>query len=170
MKLKTLLLTMCGAVSLITFNACSDSSSNNAEKQEKQPKPAAFKSIQPVSLSEATTAIHAYGEWWRSLHLPDSTTSNVTRAFLIPGSDLIGVLEPTTGAADVMNQCNYKQARAYIGLDANNIIHLYLTPVNEEGVDVILTNPANGEQQVFDLTTPCPRTCDEQSLLYSAFN
>lgn len=170
MKLNTHLLTVYSALSLLTFAACSDQSSNKAEKQESQVKPATFKSVQAVSLSEATKAIKAYGDWWRSLQLPDSTRSELTRAFLIPGSDLIGVLEPVAGATDVMNQCNYKQARAYIGLDENNIIHLYLTPVNEEGMDVILTNPANGEQQVFDLTTPCPRTCDESSLLYTAFN
>jgi hypothetical protein len=169
MKIKSLLLTACGVLPLLTFMACSNSPSNTAETKEKQ-KPATFKAIQSVPLSEATTAIHAYGDWWRSLNLPDSTLTNVTRAFLIPGDDLIGVLEPTSGAADVIARCNYKQARAYLGLDANNVIHLYLTPVNDQGVDVILTNPANGAQEVFDLTTPCPRTCDEASQLYTAFN
>jgi hypothetical protein len=169
MKLKTLFQTAGIVLPILAFTACSNNSQNNTEKQE-QKKPNTFKSIQSVPLSEATTAIHAYGEWWRSLNLPDTTISNATRAFLIPGGDLIGVLEPTAGVVAVIDQCNYKQARAYIGLDANNIIHLYLTPVNEQGADVILTNPESGEQEVFDLTTPCPRTCDEASLLYTAFN
>lgn len=170
MKLKTLLLTGCGALSLLSFISCSNNAPSNADTKETQRKPVTFTSIQSVPLSEATTAIHAYGDWWRSLNLPDSTLSDVTRAFLIPGDDLIGVLEPTTGATDVIAKCNYKQARAYLGLDANNVIHLYLTPVNDQGVDVILTNPASGAQEVFDLTTPCPRTCDEASQLYTAFN
>ncbi|MES2559648.1 MAG: hypothetical protein V4590_07915 [Bacteroidota bacterium] len=170
MKLKTLLVTVCSALPMLTFIACSNTDSNNAQKKEQPNKPVAFKSVQAVPLSEATTAIHAYGDWLRSLNMADTTLIKVTRAFLIPGSDLVGVLQPTTGSMDVINQCNYKQARAYLGIDANNMIHLYLTPVNDDGVDVILTNPESGDQQVFDLTTPCPRTCDEASILYTAFN
>lgn len=170
MKLKTLLLTVSSVLPLLTFTACSNDASNKHEKQEQNSKPVTFKSVQAVPLSEATTAIHAYGDWWRSLNLPDSTLENVTRAFLIPGNDLIGVLDPSTGASGLIDQCKYGQARAYLGLDANNIIHLYLTPVNEQGDDVILKNATNDQQEVFDLTTPCPRTCDETSILYTAFN
>jgi hypothetical protein len=169
MNIKSLILIAGCACTMLAFVACSNNSSSQAETKETKAK-ATFTNVQPVPLSEATSAIHAYGEWWRAKGLPDSSIENITRAFLIPGNDLVGVLDPANGSSNIIAECKYKQARAYLGLDVNNAIHLYLTPVDEQGRDVILTNPATGDQEVFDLTTPCPRTCDATSQLYTAFN
>lgn len=170
MKLKTHISIVVSTVLLLTVIACSDNSSSKAEKKELKSKPTAFTNIKSVPLSEATSAINNYGNWCRSLHLTEEEMANVTRAFLIPGNDLIGVLQPNTAVTNLLDDCNFNQARAYIGLDTNNTLHLYLTPVNEEGHDVILNSPTTGEQHVFDLTSPCPNTCDAASELYNAFN
>lgn len=170
MKLKTHTSIVVSTLLLLTVIACSEAPSSKAEKKEIKTIPTAFTNIKSVPLSEATLAILNYGNWCRSLNLTPDELNNVTRAFLIPGNDLIGVLQPNTPVENLLSDCNYNQARAYIGLDSNNVLHLYLTPVNEEGQDVILSNPTNGEQHVFDLTSPCPNTCDAASELYNAFN
>ncbi len=67
--------------------------------------------------------------------------------------------------------------RGYLGIqyridEYNDTIerttHLYLTPVNAAGQDSILWD-SNGKQFLYDLTTPCPKTCDTSSVLYKAF-
>jgi|GEM_PF-2879357 hypothetical protein len=121
-----------------------------------------------VTLQTALASIYNYGNFWRSQPNSGSYINKVTRAFLIPGTDLVNVLKPNPGA-NLLGQCEYNQARAYLGIDSTNTIHLYLTPVDANGNDVILTND-QGQQIVYDLTSPCPVTCEPTSVLYKAFD
>jgi hypothetical protein len=87
------------------------------------------------------------------------------RAFTIRAKDLLEVLGLPESDTSV---CQYKHARAYLGIDANNNFKLYFNPVvganlanNIGGDDLSLTN-ANGQlpaEYVLDLNTPCPKVC-----------
>ncbi len=155
-------------VGMLFITSCSNTSES---KVSSEPKPTLQQTTEltGVPLQKALDAIARYGNWWRAEAEGDSSVhiNQVTRAFLIPGNDLINVLKPATDSS-LIDFCEYKQARAYLGLDKNNVIHLYLTPVSSNGEDVILTNDSG--QIVFDLTLPCPTNCDVTSELYQAFD
>lgn len=67
--------------------------------------------------------------------------------------------------------------RAYLGIqdsvlhsgDTIKTTHLYLTPIKSDTQDSMLID-SKGQQFLYDLTTPCPKTCDTSSALYKAFN
>jgi len=156
---------------VLILSSCSNGSSNKKEtdlKAAETPKSI----IREVAFDSATADIKRYGDFWRSQQGSPGYINQVTRAFKIPASDLIGVLQPSGSINTILSECTYKYARAYLGLDVNNTMHLYFTPVeddgSEAGKDVILTN--GSEKIVFDLTSPCPNTCDVSSPLYQAFD
>jgi hypothetical protein len=165
-KMKQLLVYSVSAGILI-LSACSNNTKQADQSEIKTITPMS-ESTTEVLLEDALSAITNYGNWWRAQPNSGGYINDVTRAFLIPGNDLVNVLKPNAGV-NVLSQCKYDQARAYLGIDSSNVIHLYLTPVDAGGNDVILTNE-QGQQIVYDLTTPCPITCDGKSVLYKAFD
>lgn len=60
------------------------------------------------------------------------------------------------------NSDYHPYVRGYIGIESDGL-HLYFTPVDANNHDVILGH-------MYDLTTPCPATCDESSPYYHAYN
>lgn len=127
-----------------------------------------------VSLDAAESSIFALGEVWR--HTLDSlgiSQDSVlpTQSFTISANDLIGVLGPNN-QQKMKELCSYNAVRAYLGWiqapDGSSNLHLYITPIDQNGQDVILST-TDGEKFVYDLTTPCPNTCDITSPLYTAF-
>lgn len=166
MKNSKRVLTCSMVIGMLVFVGCSKNPEQNKASEVK----VAAKQTSGVSgvpVQEAINAIRNYGNWWRAQPNSGRYIDGVTRSFLIPGNDLINVLKPSTDSS-IIDYCQYKQARAYLGLDSSNTIHLYLTPVNDDGQDVILTN-SEGREIVFDLTQPCPASCDLNSELYMAF-
>ncbi|MCU0440830.1 MAG: hypothetical protein MUE96_00380 [Bacteroidia bacterium] len=153
-------------LSMLVFVGCSKNPEQNKASEVKVASKQTL-GVSGVPVQEAINAIRNYGNWWRAQPNSGGYINRVTRSFLIPGGDLINVLQPSTDST-IIDYCQYKQARAYLGLDSNNTIHLYLTPVNDEGQDVIIIN-SEGREIVFDLTQPCPQVCDESSQLYQAF-
>jgi hypothetical protein len=168
MKKPLLLLAFSTVVGMLLLTNCSNSNDSKTNIEAKKML-SETSELTGVPLKTALEAIARYGEWWRAQAEGDTSVhiDQVTRAFLIPGKDLISVLNPTTDST-IIDYCEYKHARAYLGLDTNNIIHLYLTPVGEDNNDVFLSSP-NGKI-VFDLTVPCPTNCDVTSELYKAFD
>lgn len=161
------LLVYSATVSILILSACSNNT-KQADQSEANAISPMSGSTTEVLLQDALSAISNYGNFWRSQPNSGSYINKVTRAFLIPGTDLVNVLKPNPGA-NLLGQCEYNQARAYLGIDSTNTIHLYLTPVDANGNDVILTND-QGQQIVYDLTSPCPVTCEPTSVLYKAFD
>jgi hypothetical protein len=156
---------------VLILSSCSNGSSNKKETEVKAadtPKSV----IREVAFDSAKADIKRYGDFWRSQQGSQGYINEVTRAFKIPAADLIAVLKPSGSINTILSECTYHHARAYLGLDVNNTIHLYFTPVEDNGTeagkDVILTN--GNEKIVFDLTSPCPNTCDASSPLYQAFD
>lgn len=128
-----------------------------------------------VPLDQAESSIFALGQVWR--HTLDSlgiSQDSVlpTQSFTISANDLIGVLGPNN-QQKMHELCSYNAVRAYLGWmqapNGSSNLHLFITPVDQNGQDVILST-ADGEKFVYDLTTPCPNTCDVNSPLYNAFN
>jgi len=115
-----------------------------------------------------------YGEWG-----PDSATCNLTlipqsaisTSFLIPLEDI----EEALVISDMKYDTNRHGIRVYMGLKwdgattCENLIsaidtmetHTYVVPTDIGGRDIF--HLVNGDSFVFDLTAPCPKTCDESS-------
>lgn len=169
MKQVTNILAYAAVAGILIFTSCNKGSSNKKETEAK-PITQQLSNANEVLLDTATAAIRRYGNFWRAQPNSPYYIDSVTRAFKIDGTDLIGVLKPLNGDVNrILNECTYSSARAYLGMDADNKVHLYFTPVDSDGNDVILTNN-DGKHIVFDLTSPCPNTCDASSPLYQAFD
>lgn len=122
-----------------------------------------------VPLSTAETCIHNYKD---ALHTQFNTPkSNIIKGFTIHAEELLEAL----GIEGVKPK--HPKVRVYLGKNQGDRafdMRLFLTPVNAEGKDIILTGPImNGltdvvEPYVFDLNAPCPNTCDTSSPLYNA--
>lgn len=130
-----------------------------------------------VHVDSATAAIGRYADYLiTTFHLDNDSLKNAylsttPRAFLIHKSDLVGVL----GGCEPDKNSPFPAARAYLGMNASNEMHLYITPtVLRTGAitiyDDTLLSTTSGVQYVYDLILPCPNTCDKNgSVLDKAF-
>jgi hypothetical protein len=130
-----------------------------------------------VHVDSATAAIGRYADYLiTTFHLDNDSLKNAylsttPRAFLIHKSDLVGVL----GGCEPDKNSPFPAARAYLGMNASNEMHLYITPtVLKTGAitiyDDTLLSTTSGVQYVYDLILPCPNTCDKNgSILDKAF-
>lgn len=158
--------------SLITVFILSAFSCNPHTDKIAKPEPAP--GILPVSaipLDTATHYIRMYGELCRKQNIP---ASEAIRAFTIPRDDLFDLLGMDTLPCGPRISFSFDRARAYVGYtNSDGQFHLVFTPVIDNGTlsgrDTILTD-SEGTGIVFDLTTPCPNTCDFSSKLYRAFD
>ena len=139
-----------------------------------------FGTMDTVSLETATTAITQYSILWDSIIVKMNEEESgvgdvndqkkVTRSFLIHKNDLLESLGVTNPEAI---ETKYEYARAYLGV-VKDEPHIYFVPVNPPTKkndtiyrDVIPSFESN--KFVYDLTRPCPNTCDPYSPLYQAF-
>lgn len=120
--------------------------------------------VSKLELDVAQKYIKNYGNYCRRTGQADAL-----RSFRIGYLDLVNVL----GLPDsVAATAKFHDIRAYIAIEGeqqSSNFHLLLTPVNSMGKDSILAD-VTGNRFVYDLITPCPKTCDETSLLYRAFD
>lgn len=161
-------------------------SCNSGNKRETTPGPGnttdAKKTIQPsppldslrtdtLMVDDAMIGIANYGAYCNT-YLNFMTTPP-TRSFLIGSNDLASLLGVTSYNSN-------RLVRIYIGINTNSAradtsFHLYLVPISQvnstpaTGYYADSIPQVNGKQYVYDLTTPCPKTCDEFSKLYEAF-
>lgn len=91
------------------------------------------------------------------------------RNYMEKHNDLIDIKAFNISKDDLMallNEGGVKSVRAYLGINENNQVDLLLVGVNKEigegGKDMI--DYENGDY-IYDLTTPCPAMCDENSPL-----
>jgi hypothetical protein len=127
-----------------------------------------------VQLNTALTNIGNYARYCntRPFHTP-------INSYAIPTIDLLELLSVSGSSADA----GIYGIRAYLGIadsivtstgsiktvpDTIKTTHLYLTPMRLDLTDSILMDAQNN-QFLYDLTTPCPKTCDVSSPLYQAF-
>jgi hypothetical protein len=105
-------------------------------------------------------------EYWRQFYefFTKVDNSQIFRGFHIPAADLRTLLTEVDEDIDAV--------RAYFALenpfdsdkpDAANNIHIYLVPV-KDNVDIV--EDRDGNSNVCDFTTPCPKICDTSSVLY----
>lgn len=119
-----------------------------------------------VTLCNAISHINKYKTWW------EDTLGQKTfpLAYTVDINDLIDALHPIEKSKSYMReQFQHHKIRAYMGIKEDNA-HLYIVAVDKDGNDVIPQHKVNGKevQYVYDLTAPCPRSCDEKSPLYLA--
>ena len=117
----------------------------------------------PLNVAEAGT------DNWRQFYKFSTRTADSTqifRGFHIPVADLRTLLEE---AGDI------DAVRAYFALEnpynplvpgpaQANDIHIYLVPVKD---NVDICEDPEGNSNVCDFTTPCPKICDTSSPLFS---
>lgn len=126
-----------------------------------------------VSLKTARSHIEEYVLWWNCV--PDHVTINDslirlktpklgTLAYTIHQDDIIESLIKKEYVEEVKTFFKYQKMRAYMGIDETSA-HLYIVAVDDEGNDIIPTD-SHGHEFVYDLTTPCPNSCDTNSPLY----
>lgn len=161
-------------LAVITCFAASCNSNSKEEKRNYAPrvKPFITTTMDQVPLDSAAKYIGIYGNFWEDIitweGLPVGTAYMPTiRSFNISDTDLVQLLGLDTS---ILSQCTFKAVRAYIGIKgavADSNFHLFLTPIDQNGNDTILVDN-NNNRYVFDLTTPCPNTCDFTSPLYKA--
>ena len=159
--MKTFIFSIIIAAGITSTLSCKKTNSPTGEPHD--PSPVA----DTVHLQTATDAISRYAQWLvssitnTSHESSDSisflVSTSFSRAFLINGDDLIGVLNPAD--TPMVNAWPFKRARAYLGMHSDHSMHLYLTPVMDNGNDTILVDSL-GNQFVYDLILPCPNTCD----------
>jgi hypothetical protein len=120
-----------------------------------------------VQLNTVLANIANYAKYCKSR--PFHTPIN---SYEIQATDLFEILN----FPSAMTDGSLSGIRCYLGINVDSIIgndtmgttHLYLTPINTIGKDSILED-ASGKKFLYDLTTPCPKTCDTSSQLYKAF-
>lgn len=125
-----------------------------------------------VLLSTAESDIQHYVDscyrYFTSINLPPTTCDSIVRSYTVTSHDMLGVLgvKRTGECAFPFDSC-----RVYLGLDTKNKFKLYMTPVNKDGNDTILSFMDGGKatQFVYDLNAPCPSTCDYSSPLYKNY-
>jgi hypothetical protein len=99
-----------------------------------------------------TISLHKAKEWAK-LYRQNMPSSDVI-AYLIPGLDITELLKQN----DLVN------FRAYLGYDPEKQMNkLMIVGVDAEGKDLI--NEQDG-QYIYDMTSPCPLTCDVTSPLF----
>lgn len=88
------------------------------------------------------------------------------QAFSISSYDILSSIGKSSQSA-------VKDVRVYIGIRGNEVandFHLFIIPLkvgtDQDSIPYYGTDSAF----VYDLTTPCPKTCDANSDLYRAFN
>lgn len=123
-----------------------------------------------IPLTDGLSYIRMYHHYCKQRNLDEQT---VFRAASIARPDLLGIMGIDTTSCGKSVTFGFYRARAYVGYDTVAAqFHLIFTPVIEDsteaGRDSILTD-AKGNPFVYDLTTPCPNTCDYSSPLYKAF-
>jgi hypothetical protein len=163
---RSILSFLTAAIILTTF-AC-DPRTDKIAKPE--PKPNTLP-VSAIPLDTAISYIRMYSELCRKQNIP---APDAIRAFTIPRNDLFDLLGMDTLPCGSHISFSFDRARAYIGYTSfNKQFHLVFTPVIDDGSvsgrDTILTD-SEGTRIVFDLTTPCPNTCDFSSKLYRAFD
>lgn len=177
-------------ITVAIFFSCSKNSENSDTSCtiSQVPKDSLVDTANMVPLNDAITDISNYVRMADSLFLqkggnPDS----LVRSYTIGKADLLGVL-----GMKVSDSCKfrYDKCRVYIGLRATGIksiqklngkadttymfaYKLYMTPVDHNGNDLFfntkssIADTAGPDSYVLDLITPCPKTCDVNSPLYS---
>ena len=88
----------------------------------------------------------------------------------ILGEDFIASQIPMTDATAIMAETNAVNIRGYNGYDeATQSYKLILVGIDEKGNDIIPTgNPETTEDSgIYDLTLPCPNTCNVTSPLFA---
>ena len=91
---------------------------------------------------------------WKNYCIAKSLSDRV-KAINIPLNSLIPILE-MQGVSGV---------RAYIGLAEDTTMagmHLFIVGVDSDGADIV---EVNGKSAIYDLSLPCPNTCDSNSPL-----
>lgn len=127
--------------------------------------------VTSISLDSGISYIRMYSELCRKRGVEPE---KALRAFTIPRDDLFDMLGMDTLSCSPGLSFAFNRARAYVGYTfETEEFHLIFTPVVDDGTpsgkDTILTDQ-EGTKIVFDLTTPCPNTCDLASPLYQAFD
>lgn len=139
-----------------------------------------------VNLDVAQESIRRYVRIAGELYTHNNASQDsIVRAFTIPSTDLLGVLGKYTSNCD-STKYKYTSCRVYLGLDSIPIAkgsflfknRLFMIPVDSNNLDVNMfyrtinvdTKDTTITQFVYDLITPCPKTCDELSPLYIKLN
>lgn len=127
------------------------------------------KTLYIVPLAEAEKDIKSYKKMMTDklkVH-----QKNVLKAFTIDAQELMDILG-ISGSTPA-----FPQIRVYLGKsngDEAYDMKLFMTPVNSQGKDVILTGNSEGktltesDPYVYDFIAPCPNSCDPDSPLYNA--
>lgn len=87
----------------------------------------------------------------------------------IPGDNFIASWIPMADAQRIIAETNATDLRAYNGYDeVNKLYKLILVGVDANGNDIIsIEDPSSPiNSQIYDLTMPCPNTCDNSSPLF----
>lgn len=88
----------------------------------------------------------------------------------ISGDNFIASWIPMADAQDIIADANAVDIRAYNGYDeVNKLYKLILVGVDANGNDILsIEDPTNPKgSKIYDLTMPCPNTCDNMSPLFT---
>lgn len=122
--------------------------------------------LEPLTIPMAD-AVAATTKWRAAavtLHKSADTSLNfdIIHGFTIPIDELKKVVQITERAGA-------KKARAYIGIGKNDKnedeMKLYIVGVDAKGRDILPVGEMEGLAGIYDLTHPCPPTCDVDSPL-----
>lgn len=116
---------------------------------------------------------------WRQLYqeVMECEEQDILRAFYIPIEDIIALYEYFK-----KHRLEVKGVRGYFGHNPLDPIdptvyetEFLLCPVDKDGCDILSAPPGlggvvEGTSTIYDFTSPCPTTCDTNSILYSDTN
>lgn len=176
---KTLFIILSTSIISILAYQWVDSKYLSTAKDPKEEKfiPPAIDTNNQVPLEMAINHIGEYVTWWNCI--PDSNSvegSSVTLkdpdggtlAYTINLDDIVDALVIPGDKESILGMFKYKKMRAYMGIEGLSA-HLYIVAIDEKGNDVI-PEGEDGNRFVYDLTTPCPNSCDKSSPLYIEMN
>ena len=143
--------------------------------------PCSCKDVSPtmIDLSIAAEHIRLYGQWASTV--PDSTRC---ASGMVPlGAYYAGTAANGFSSHDIhkivgtdatdWGGSTTSYFRAYTGLtDTSRAARLYIVPLdgkNQDSIPECINSNGETIQFVYDLTAPCPQTCDPASPLYRAF-
>jgi len=88
----------------------------------------------------------------------------------ISGNNFVASWIPMEDAKRIIAETNAVDIRAYNGYDeVNDLYKLILVGVDTNGNDILsIADPINPKgSMIYDLTMPCPNTCDNSSPLFT---
>jgi hypothetical protein len=158
---------------LITILSCGPSEQKDSAVPETE---AVVVADYALAIDSAVTYIHNFEKQWKNFtnKQPNDSIPLPLKAFSVRAEDLMEALGLPESEA---KKAKYHHARFYLAMDNNNRFRLLITPVDDNNKDIILNGPyvptgsmvgtqaSESGSYVLDFNQPCPKTCDETSVL-----